>query len=164
MPTWLLENADTAINFHPGTHDYPGTGCYNFALYEEAKVYGCVCHHMAEKVDTGVIIEEKTFPTIGVDSVEQLKQRTMEGMVGLFEKIVSAIAHGEELPTAPIAWSRRPFTRHDLEDLRKINADMSAEEIRRRVRAVTYPGFPGAEIEIGGVSFRSDVPDRQPIA
>src|SRR5688572_7784819 len=33
----LLDRAALAINFHPGTADYPGIGCYNFALYEGAE-------------------------------------------------------------------------------------------------------------------------------
>src|SRR5687767_10575563 len=35
VPPWLLEQAlGAAINFHPGTPEYPGIGCCNFALYE----------------------------------------------------------------------------------------------------------------------------------
>jgi hypothetical protein len=48
-----LARARAAINFHPGSSDYPGSGCYNFALYEGARDYGPVCHHMLERVDTG---------------------------------------------------------------------------------------------------------------
>jgi len=28
------------INFHPGAPEYPGIGCFNFALYDEVKRYG----------------------------------------------------------------------------------------------------------------------------
>ncbi len=164
VPGWLLANAAQAINFHPGSHRYPGIGCYNFALYEGAAEFGCVCHHMAEKVDTGPIVAERLFPTRGLDSVEQLKLRTMQEMIGLFREVVTVIAAGKALPGAALAWSRPPFTRKQLEALREIRLDMSKEEVARRVRAVTYPGFPGAELRLHGVSFLSEVPDRDPLA
>src|SRR5438477_88283 len=37
----LLKRATTgAINFHPAPPEFPGVGCTNFALYQEAKEYG----------------------------------------------------------------------------------------------------------------------------
>src|SRR5687768_15282057 len=57
VPAYLLERAKkAAINFHPASPDYPGIGCNNFALYDNATEYGATCHHMAPKVDTGGII------------------------------------------------------------------------------------------------------------
>ena len=164
VPGWLLASAARAINFHPGSHRYPGIGCYNFALYEDAAEFGCTCHHMAEKVDTGAIVAERLFPTRGLETVEQLKLRTMQEMIGLFREIVTAIAAGEPLPQPSVTWARPPFTRKQLEALREIRPDMSKEEVARRVRAVTYPGFPGAELRFHGVSFLSEVPDRDPLA
>ena len=57
-----LARFDTAINFHPASTDYPGSGCYNFALYDNAPEYGATCHHMLPKVDTGLVIDERRFP------------------------------------------------------------------------------------------------------
>ena len=63
VPEWLLRKAKiAAINFHPASPDYPGIGCRNFALYENAKEYGVTCHHMSATIDTGSIIEIKRFP------------------------------------------------------------------------------------------------------
>ena len=59
IPADLLSRSEVAINFHPGSRDYPGYGCYSFAIYERAAEYGCVCHHMARIVDTGPLIEER---------------------------------------------------------------------------------------------------------
>src|SRR5438309_8525630 len=43
VPRALLSRARVALNFHPGPVEYPGIGCYNFALYEGATTYGAVC-------------------------------------------------------------------------------------------------------------------------
>ena len=50
-----------AINFHPGPPEYRGTGCVNYALYENSKFYGCTAHLINEKVDNGKIIDVKKF-------------------------------------------------------------------------------------------------------
>ena len=77
VPEFLLERARKAsFNFHPASPDYPGIGCNNFALYEDAKEYGVTCHHMASKVDTGAIIAVKRFPVYPEDGVAELLERT----------------------------------------------------------------------------------------
>ena len=43
------------INFHPGPPKYPGIGCYNFALFNNEKVYGVTAHEINEKIDNGKI-------------------------------------------------------------------------------------------------------------
>ena len=164
VPADLLDRSGTSLNFHPGSTDYPGIGCYNFALYEGAEEFGAVCHHMLPKVDTGVIVDERRFPVLAGDSVETLKLRTMVTMLAMFHDVASLIAAGRELPTAERQWSRRPFTRKEMNALREVTPDMRPEEVERRVRAMTYPGYPGPSVEIGGRRFFCEVPQRPPLA
>lgn len=164
VPQSLLDRADLAINFHPGSREYPGIGCYNFALYEGASEFGAVCHHMAPIVDTGPIIAERRFRVLAHETVESLKLRTTVVMLALYHEILTAMARGAPLPRAQVSWSRRPFLRKELNALAQITPEMPAEEIRRRVRATTYPGFRGPHVELGGVVFRAEVPDRDPLA
>lgn len=165
VPGAALDRARCAINFHPASSDYPGSGCYNFALYEGAREYGAVCHFMLEKVDTGVIVEERRFAVEPDDTVETLKLRAMETMLAMFRDIVARIARGAPLPRAGHGWSRRPFRFRDLERLRRITPDMDEDEVRRRVRATTYPGWPGAYRENGdGSRYDYPVPKGPPRA
>ena len=164
VPKCVLKAAGTAINFHPASRDYPGIGCYNFCLYEGAAEYGAICHHMVEKVDRGRIIEERRFPMLASETVETLKFRTMIVMLALYHDIVTAIATGRPLPEDAGSWSRQPFTRAQLNELCTILPDMPREEIDRRVRATVYPGRPGPKLLLGGVEFRYDVPNREPLA
>lgn len=143
VPAHALTHAERAINFHPGTRDYAGIGCYNFALYEGARRYGAVAHEMLPKVDTGPIIEERTFLVTERDTVATLKARTMIVMLALFQDICGKIWSGEPLSTSEDGWSRKPFTRTEFEQLRVVTPNMDEREVTRRKRAVTYPGFPG---------------------
>jgi methionyl-tRNA formyltransferase len=164
VPARLIELAELAINFHPGSTDYPGVGCYNFALYEEAEEYGVVCHHMAPKVDTGAIIEERRFPVFAGDTVESLKYRSLIVLADVFHGIVCRIASGEPLPSAASSWKRRPFTRRELNELGRITPEMTPEEVQRRVRAMTYPGYPGAFTEVAGIRLEVPGEKRDPLA
>ena len=154
IPEALLQRARlAAINFHPGPPEYPGIGCTNFALYNGETEYGVTCHHMATRVDTGAIIAVRRFDVLPDDSVLSLTERCYEHLYNLFMDIIPAIAGGGPLPESPETWTREPYRRHELDSLCRITPDMEAEEIERRIRAVTFPGAPGAFVELQGYRF-----------
>ena len=55
LSTWIFPNAVLKktkrfnINFHPGPPKYPGVGCFNFAIFNKDKFYGCTAHIMKKK-------------------------------------------------------------------------------------------------------------------
>ncbi len=153
IPADALSRAKTAINFHPAPPEYPGTGCYNFAIYERAGEYGATCHHMLAKVDTGSIVKVRRFP-MGDETVQSLKEKTMQAMEMMFYDILEIIRNREELPVSSETWKRKPFTRKDLQALCRMSCDMPAEEIERRVAATYFPGaMDSPYIEVKGMKF-----------
>jgi len=158
VPADLLEKSALSLNFHPGSCDYPGIGCYNFALYEEAAQFGPVCHHMLPKVDSGTVVKEILFPVLPSDTVETLKLNTMVAMLALFNDIMTLIAANKPLPISPRQWTRPAFTRRQLNALCEITPDMSQEEAARRIRATTYPGYPGPYLLKGSEKLYYPVP------
>lgn len=139
VPEYLLRKAKrAAINFHPAPPNYPGIGCINFALYEEAKEYGVTCHHMEPRVDIGKIIAVERFPVFPTDTVASLLSRTYDCQLVLFYKIMNVILKGGELPISKELWTRRPFTRKEFNKLGQITPDMGKEEIAKRVRAINF--------------------------
>lgn len=150
----LLSRAKVAaINFHPAPPEYPGTGCTNFALYNQETSYGVVCHHMAAGVDSGPMVAVKRFPILESDSVYSLTQRCYGFMLALFYEIVGLMAEGQPLPVSEEMWTRQPYRLKDLDALKVITPDMPKEEIERRIRAVTYPGYLGAHLVLHGLIF-----------
>ncbi len=153
VPEALLNRArKAAINFHPASPEYPGIGCNNFALYEDAKEYGVTCHHMAPRVDTGRIIAVRRFPVYPEDDVDALLKRTYENQIALFFEIAQLMAEGKDLPVSPEAWTRPPFTRKQFNELFRITPDMTTDEIARRVRAVSYGSYQ-PYVELAGFRF-----------
>ena len=158
VPEFLLERARKAsFNFHPASPDYPGIGCNNFALYEDAKEYGVTCHHMAPKVDTGAIIAVKRFPVYPEDGVEELLARTYVHQIELFFEILGLLAEGKDLPVSDETWTRPPFTRVQFNELFIIRPEMSKDEIARRIRAISYKHWqPYVEIEGYRFEYKSE--------
>jgi methionyl-tRNA formyltransferase len=153
VPAFLLNRAhEAAINFHPASPEYPGIGCNNFALYEDAKEYGATCHHMYPQVDTGPIIAVKRFPVYPEDGVDEILKRTYEHMMELFFEVMGHLAEGKELPVSDEKWTRPPFTRVQFNELFIIRPDMDKDEIARRIRAVSYKHWQ-PYVELQGYKF-----------
>lgn len=157
VPKQLLGNTKiAAINFHPGPPEYPGIGCTNFAIYNGEKVFGITVHYMREKVDSGNIILVKRFPLFDNETVYTLTQRCYVYIYTAFVEIFPFIAVGVPLPISNEQWTKKPFTRKQLDELCIITKDMSEDEIKRRVKATTYLQMPGAYIELGGTKFTAN--------
>lgn len=142
-----------ALNLHPAPPEYPGIGCYNFALYDNAVNYGVTCHHMAPRVDTGPIIKVARCPVFATDTVASLKDRSMAHLLILFYEVASMVMRGETLPSSSESWTRRPYTRAELDALCRITPEMSRDEVLRRVRATAFPGQPGPYVDLAGLTF-----------
>ena len=153
-PQQLLSNADfAAINFHPGSPEYPGIGCTNFAIYEGTKEYGVTCHHMNPVVDSGNIIAIKRFPVKKEDTVYSVTQHCYKLIEESFYEILNGILEGHPLPVTNERWKRKPFTRKQLDELCTITTDMTEEEINKRIKATTYK-TPWAFTRIGNHIFK----------
>ena len=165
IPKQMLDRAKIgAINFHPGSPDYPGTGCYNFALYENASTYGVTVHHMEEKVDSGNIVMTSYFDVSPHETVESLKLKSMNHLLYCFEKIVSLIGAEEPLPVSTENWRRKPFTRKEMYELFEIDPTKHDKfEIAQRIRSADYPSCQGAYINVAGRKFYLPHEERPPI-
>jgi methionyl-tRNA formyltransferase len=153
IPDTLLKKASyAAINFHPGSPEYPGTGCTNFAIYNGEKEYGVTCHYMGARVDTGNIIGVKRFPVEKEDTVYSVTQQCYSLIETMFYEIMDCILQGNPLPASAEQWKRKPYTRKELNELCYISPDMTEEEVERRIKATTYR-WPWAYTKIGNRIF-----------
>ena len=147
------------INFHPGPPEYPGIGCFNFAIYDTAKQFGATAHLMKPKVDTGQIIGVKRFAMANEETVESLSIKTYSAQLALFKEILEFIGINDSLPISVEKWQRKPYKRNELEKLATIDSNMNKTEIDKRIRATYYPGKPAPFTEIEGYRFEYN-PDR----
>ncbi|MBK87061.1 MAG: hypothetical protein CMC86_07700 [Flavobacteriaceae bacterium] len=142
-----------AINFHPGPPEYPGTGCFNFALYNEEDSYGSTAHIMKKNVDTGKIIGVKRFKFDSTIGVEALSILTYESMLELFKEIIGNIISNNFSTSINEKWKRKPYKRKDLDKLASLSLDMPIEKIKKRIRCTYYPGKPAPFLSIEDLKF-----------
>ncbi len=154
IPQLLLDKAAVAaINFHPGPPEYPGIGCTNFAIYNGEKVFGVTCHYMKAQVDTGEIIRVSRFPILPEDTVYTLTQHCYEIIYRLFIEVMSGLISGKSFPQSDEHWTRKPYTRKQLNELCIVDPGMDRKEIKRRLRATTYGNRVWATVRINGLDM-----------
>lgn len=160
LPKELLERASiTAINFHPGPPEYPGSGCINFALLDGVTTYGVTAHEMNEKVDNGEIFAVERFEVEKKDSLMNVLSKTHEALFSLAIKFVDLIAvHGEKFHLMLPQNSKSEFWRgearkiSELDALQIINPSINKEELENAIRAIHSPSFP-LLLELHGYKF-----------
>ena len=141
------------INFHPGPPEYPGIGCFNFAIYNNEKTYGVTAHLMEKRVDTGRILSVRRFKLLESDSVYDLSKKTYSEIFSVFCDVMNTVLEKRKLPYCDETWKRKPYKRNELDALCKIDTNMPKEEIARRIKASTYPNMPGAYVNLNGYKF-----------
>lgn len=160
LPKYLIDRASiAAINFHPAPPEYPGSGCLNFALYDESEFYGVTAHLMNEKIDNGKIIECRRFPIIQNDTVDSLLERTHIKLLDLFLDITTNISLlGETYLYKTIAqnkieeWHGEAKKMSDLETLKTIPTNINKLELEKIIRA-TYTKLYPPKITLHGYNF-----------
>ena len=83
-----------AINFHPATPSYPGSGSYNWAIYENAKEFGVTVHLMNEQFDNGKILQVYKFNLEEGITLMELIQKTKAFSYQCFEHLINEIWPG----------------------------------------------------------------------
>ncbi|MCP5088472.1 MAG: hypothetical protein GY952_16910 [Rhodobacteraceae bacterium] len=160
LPQPLLENTRiAAINFHPAPPEYPGSGCLNFALYDESEQYGVTAHIMNEKIDNGPILEARRFPIAKADTVDTLLAKTHKIMLEQFCDFIHGLASGGEAfvvncrdKSRHETWNGDARTMRELEAMQVIDKDVSKTELNRVARA-TYTKLYPPKVIIHGYEF-----------
>lgn len=140
------------INFHPGNSNYPGIGCFNFALYNNERKYGVTAHLMNEKVDTGKIIIERNFKISKNFDVKMLSEKSYMEMFKLYKQILNMIEKNK-VEFSDVKWKKKPYRRSDLNKLSKINFNDSKSTILKKIRCTYYKGKPKPYTLIKGIRF-----------
>ena len=149
-----------AYNFHPGPPGYPGRHAESFALYEGARVYGATAHVMAERVDSGPIVDLELFDVPAETTLEHLSELTFAALARLFWRLADPLANQPEpLPTLAISWSGTKSSRRRYGYMCDIPPDIAKDELTRRVTAFGRgDAFPAPTVTLHGFQFRLVLP------
>ncbi|MBM4232088.1 MAG: hypothetical protein FJ184_15415, partial [Gammaproteobacteria bacterium] len=97
IPKAALDCSALPINFHPAPPEYPGFGCYNFALYDAVTTYGVSCHRITPQIDSGEIFAVRRFGVLSEDTISTLQQRSLQELCGLLDDVMAHVSEGKTL-------------------------------------------------------------------
>lgn len=166
LPDALLTKARiAAINFHPAPPEYPGSGCINFALYDEVDTYGVTAHLMNKEIDNGKILEVRRFPVNKHDNLTIVLKRTHQELHKLCSDFISKLAsEGDRFVMSKLAeykdvnWVGKARLMRELNELQTIDVDIEKSELERIIRSTYIDGFP-PKIKIHGYEFYLNLDD-----
>jgi methionyl-tRNA formyltransferase len=155
-PSILAALGYGAYNFHPGPPEYPGWAPAHFALYEGATEFGATAHAMAERVDSGPIVDVAKFavPTdIGVLGLEGLAYAHLAQLYWRLAKWLATEV--KPLPTLELNWGSKKYSRRSYRALCNFPLDISKEEFDHRMRIFGGNHFGiSPTIHLHGVEFQ----------
>ena len=161
IPEVPLKNTNlAAINIHPATPDYCGSGGINWALYDGAEQFGVTIHLINTQIYAGPIIERQRMPVETSDDIASLWPKINHMAFEMASNRIKNIAlfgmpfieqcmqknHHEK-------WTGKLRKMHEIDQLENISLDCSIEEFNRIKKATSFAGF-GPYIILHGHKFR----------
>lgn len=154
-----LSRAKFAINFHPSSPKYPGSGGYSKAIYNLDKNFGITAHFMNKKIDNGKIIKYFSFKLSKNLTLKQLINKTNNHKFYAFKKILSLILKpfADEIllklaKKNKYYWSKKRGTIRDIDNLQKITPNTSKEKLHKVIKS-TMIGRYKPYIKLHGYKF-----------
>ena len=154
----IKQAKEAAINFHPGPPKYRGTGCLNYAIYNNEKYYGVTTHLMESVIDNGKIIDFKKFRISHKDDLKKILYQTHKNSYKSCSKIINLIYQNKFNLKKMInknkkhKWSKNIGTKKELDKFYEINLKFNRKEIYQKIRA-TYIGDLKPYIKIQNKKF-----------
>ncbi len=133
----------SAINFHPGPPEYRGVGCVNFAVLNETKSYGVTAHLINSKIDAGHILKVKRFRIEKNETLNKILNKTHKELFDISKEIINLCYKKPNIKQyiTKIKWSKKIYTKKDLDKLYKIDKKSSYSRIKKIIRATQYKNF-----------------------
>lgn len=152
-----------AINLHPSYLPYNRGKSPNVWPLIEGTPAGVTLHSMDEEFDTGDVIAQKQVETDFSDTGKVLHQRLEDAQFELFTETWPDIESGDikYCPQDDVDGSYH--TKADFVELCKLdpNQEVSVKTLLDRLRALTFPPFDNAYLDINGERYYVDVEIRK---
>ena len=143
-----------SFNFHPGPPEYPGFGCYNFALLDKVNYYGSTIHIINDKFDNGKIINVKRFKiSYKKINLEKLINKTHENIIKQAKEFINIILNKKLKNESNLKWKKKAYTKKEFEIAREIKLNDSKEKVLNKIKAFSYKDYESIYINFKGLKF-----------
>ena len=143
-----------SINFHPGPPEYPGFGCYNFALLDRVNFYGSTVHIINDKFDSGKIIDVNKFKiSYKKFNLEKLISKTHRNIIKQAKDLINIIQNKELKIKGNFKWKKKAYTKKEFEIAREIKLNDSKENLLKKIKAFSYKNYESVYLNFKGLKF-----------
>lgn len=143
-----------SFNFHPGPPEYPGFGCYNFALLDKVNSYGSTIHIINDKFDNGEIMDVKRFNiSYKKYDLEKLIKKTHENILLQAKLFIINIYKKKPITKRKFKWTKKAYTKKEFEIARQIKLNDSKAKILKKIKAFSYKDYESIFINFKGFKF-----------
>jgi len=164
VPESVLEvPTEGCLNLHPSYLPYNRGANPNVWSIVERTPAGVTLHYMDPGIDTGAIIARERVETDFSDTGKDLYERLEDAQVDLFREAWPAVEAGEVSPTPQDETAGTYHRTAEFEDLCELDPDdeVTVKAFLNRLRALTFPPYDNAEIEVDGTTYYVDVDVRE---
>lgn len=160
VPESVLEiPSEGCLNLHPAYLPYNRGANPNVWSIVEGTPAGVTLHYMDAGLDTGDVIARREVATTFSDTGKDLYERLEDAQVELFTDTWPDVVAGEHSVTEQSETDGTYHRTSDFEELCQLDPD---EEVRvkdflDRLRALTFPPYENARIEVNGETYRVEV-------
>ena len=143
-----------SFNFHPGPPEFPGFGCYNFALLNKVNSYGSTIHVINDKFDSGKIVNVKKFKiSYKKFNLEKLIGRTHENIIQQAKDFINDIQNRKLKIEGKLKWKKKAYTKKEFEIAREIKLSDSKKKILEKIKAFSYKNYESVYLNFQGYKF-----------
>ena len=143
-----------SFNFHPGPPEYPGYGCYNFALLDKVNFYGSTIHIINDKFDNGKILAvnrfEVSYKKLNLDKLIAMTHRSI---IKQAKNFIKDILENKLKINVKFKWKKKAFTKKEFEIAREIKINDSKENVLKKIKAFSYKDYENVYINFKGFKF-----------
>lgn len=162
-PEILSIPPDGCINLHPALLPYNRGKSPNVWSIVEETPAGVTLHYMDEEFDTGDIIAQREVETRFADTGRALHERLEHAQYELFTDVWPRIENGQVETEPQPSTSGQYHSVEDFRDLCRIDPHETYEaiELLNVLRALTFPPFDNAYVEVDGQRHYIDIEIRR---
>ncbi|MWV40052.1 formyltransferase family protein [Natrialba sp. INN-245] len=160
VPEAILEIPNEGcLNLHPSYLPYNRGANPNVWSIVEGTPAGVTLHFMDTGIDTGDIVARRKVPVDFSDSGKDLYERLEDAQVRLFKETWPEILTDSYTITEQGEDDGTYHRTSDFEDLCELDPDETVEvkEFLDRLRALTFPPYDNARIELDGETYYVEV-------
>jgi methionyl-tRNA formyltransferase len=164
VPQEILEiPSEGALNLHPSYLPHNRGKSPNVWPLVEDTPAGVTLHSMDAEFDTGAIVAQRRVETEFSDTGKQLHERLEDAQFELFTDVWPEIESGEVEYTPQDDTAGSYHSKADFVELCELDPaeELSVKTLLDRLRALTFPPFDNAYLDIDGERYYIDVEIRK---